>query len=207
MWTLAFGHHEDRTPTHGLQVWRHVEEAVCRASELNKSTKTPAVRKRPDFFQGTAKRIRAGVVAAKASTPRANRRLGRRPENAGVTGKGNCAAAARGRGAYIAPPHFRRADVNEGAKGPHLIFGLRTQPRIPGPLRQRCSGDFLPPSPPTERAPAKLWRAILQSASQLASLLDSRSGMPFARLFPFGVIEEQGSGASFSEISSHALLG
>jgi hypothetical protein len=48
MWTLAFGHHEDRTPTHGLQVWRHVEEAVCRASELNKSTKTPAVRKRPD---------------------------------------------------------------------------------------------------------------------------------------------------------------
>jgi hypothetical protein len=31
--------------------------------------------------------------------------------------------------------------------------------------------------------------------------------MPFARLFPFGVIKQQGSGASFSEISSHALLG
>jgi hypothetical protein len=41
----------------------------------------------------------------------------------------------------------------------------------------------------------------------LASLLDSRSDMPFARLFPFGVIKQQGSGASFSEISSHALLG
>jgi hypothetical protein len=54
---------------------------------------------------------------------------------------------------------------------------------------------------------AKLWRAILQSASQLASLLDSRLDMPFARLFPFGVIKQQGSGASFSEISSHALLG
>jgi hypothetical protein len=26
--------------------------------------------------------------------------------------------------------------------------------------------------------------------------------MPFARLFPFGVIKQQGSGASFSEISS-----
>jgi hypothetical protein len=43
----------------------------------------------------------------------------------------------------------------------------------------------------------------LQSASQLASLLDSRLDMPFARLFPFGVIKQQGSGASFSEISSH----
>jgi hypothetical protein len=69
------------------------------------------------------------------------------------------------------------------------------------------SGDLLPPSPPAEKAPAKLWRAILQSASQLASLLDSRSDMPFARLFPFGVIKQQVSGASFSEISSHALLG
>jgi hypothetical protein len=39
----------------------------------------------------------------------------------------------------------------------------------------------------------------LQSASQLASLLDSRSDMPFARLFPFRVITQQGSGASFSE--------
>jgi hypothetical protein len=26
-------------------------------------------------------------------------------------------------------------------------------------------------------------------------------------LFPFGVIKQQGSGASFSEINSHALLG
>ena len=76
--------------------------------------------------------------------------------------------------------------------------------RLPGAERKR---DLLSPLPPTEKAPAKLWRAILQSASQLASLLDSRSDMPFARLFPFGVIKQQGSGASFSEISSHALLG
>jgi hypothetical protein len=47
----------------------------------------------------------------------------------------------------------------------------------------------------------------LQSASQLASLLDPRSDMPFARLFPFGIIKQQGSGASFSEISSHVFAG
>jgi hypothetical protein len=43
----------------------------------------------------------------------------------------------------------------------------------------------MPLSPPPRRHPAKLWRAILQSAPQLASLLDSRSDMPFARLFHF----------------------
>ena len=87
------------------------------------------------------------------------------------------------------------------------LFGNRSVPQRRVSAARECSGDFLSPSPPAEKAPAKLWRAILQSASQLASLLDSRSDMPFARLFPFGVIKQQGSGASFSEISSHALLG
>jgi hypothetical protein len=86
-------------------------------------------------------------------------------------------------------------------------FGNRWLPQRRERIARKCSGGLLPPSPPAEKAPAKLWRAILQSASQLASLLDSRSDMPFARLFPFGVIKQQGSGASFSEISSHALLG
>src|SRR5258706_1724040 len=48
------------------------------------------------------------------------------------------------------------ADGNEGAKCAHLIFGPRTQSRIPRPIedRQRCSGDSLPPSPPAEKTTA-----------------------------------------------------
>jgi hypothetical protein len=38
-----------------------------------------------------------------------------------------------------------------------LIFGPRTQPRIPGPLRtgKGGSGDLPPPSPPAEKASAR----------------------------------------------------
>jgi hypothetical protein len=111
------------------------------------------------------------------------------------------------RRSYLPCPPRWGVGVCTGPASKSELFGNRSVPQRHVRVARKCSGDFLPPSPPAEKAPAKLWRAILQSASQLASLLDSRSDMPFARLFPFGVIKQQGSGASFSEISSHALLG